>query len=137
MFSTTKVTANGTVDLVVLSVSSALCVHQLSLWISEVTVAEFAVEAGCGSRVIATLLNVLQASTFIHSFIHQSHITQQLQHTLQIPNASMQQLQELPVLLNYYYFYHCYIFCFLFIQLTFHIHHGSCDPWKTSGYCWS
>lgn len=134
MFSTTKVTANGTVDLVVLSVSSALCVHQLSLWISEVTVAEFAVEAGCGSRVIATLLNVLQASTFIHSSItHHTTVTTYTTNTQRVyatttrAAGATQLLRLLPLL----------YFCFLFIQLTFHIHHGSCDPWKTSGYCWS
>jgi len=46
--------------LVILPVSSTLCVHQLSVWISEVTVAEFAVEAGCCSCFIAALLNVFQ-----------------------------------------------------------------------------
>ena len=48
------------VYLVILSVSSAFCVHELCMWISEVTVTEFTVEAGCCSRVIAALLNVFQ-----------------------------------------------------------------------------
>jgi len=50
-------------DLVILPVSSALCVHQLSMWVSKVTVTEFAVETRCSSCIITALLNVFQTCT--------------------------------------------------------------------------
>ena len=50
-------------NLVILSVSSSLGVHQLSMWVSEVTVAEFTVEASCSACFITALLDVFQTST--------------------------------------------------------------------------
>jgi len=60
------------VNLVILSVSSSFCVHQFGMWISEMTVAELAVETGCSSRFIAALFNVLQ-TLYIHHR-HCAHI---------------------------------------------------------------
>ena len=70
-----------TVYLVILSMSTAFGVHQLSMRIREVTVAQFAVEASGRSSVITTFFNVLQ--TCNHSFcslLYPVQVSYQLQH---------------------------------------------------------
>lgn len=106
------------VNLVILSVSSTLGVHQLSMWISEVTVAEFAVEARCSSRVIAAFLNVLQ--TLTHSFTD-THHTQLTTHN--ICNIITLCLTQRDYATTIFATACCCYFWFLFNQPIFHGHY--------------